>query len=168
MAVESGAASVERLLAVAKDTMAKARYCWAVTLAEDGQANARPMGRLPSPAGEDPSTVWFLTRRTSRKALEIGRTGRLTVVFQHDADDSYVTLIGRSAVITDRATIRARWQKSWNLFFPGGAEDESATFVRTDAERIELWVRGVTSEPFGVRGAKLVRDASGPWHEVLD
>ena len=165
-AAGSEVVSVERLLAVAKDTMAKARYCWAVTSPGDGQANARPMGRIPSPAGEDPCNVWFMTRRTSRKALEIGRTGRLTAVFQHDADDSYVTLIATAAVVTDRAAIRASWDKAWNTFFPGGAEDENAVFVGAQAERIELWVRGVTPEPFGSRGANLVRDASGSWHEV--
>jgi hypothetical protein len=92
-AMEAGSASVERLLAAAAATMEKARYCWAMTVAEDGSVNARPMGPQKSPASEDPFGILFLTRRGSRKALEIGRTGRLSVVYQHDADDSYVTLI---------------------------------------------------------------------------
>jgi general stress protein 26 len=166
MAAGSEAASVERLLTAAKDTMAKAKFCWAVTTAENGQANARPMGRIPSAPGDDAWIVWFMTRRTSRKALEIGRAGRLTVVFQHDADDSYVTLIGRSEIITDRAVIRPRWQKDWNLFFADGAEDENAVLVRTEAMRLELWVRGVTAEPFGARTTILERDESREWREV--
>ena len=35
-AMEAGPASVERLLAAAAATMEKARYCWAMTVAEDG------------------------------------------------------------------------------------------------------------------------------------
>ena len=35
-AMEAGSASVERLLAAAAATMEKARYCWAMTVAEDG------------------------------------------------------------------------------------------------------------------------------------
>jgi len=73
----------------------------------------------------------FLTRRGSRKALEIGRTGRLSVVYQHDADDSYVTLIGRGVIIADRALLRARWQPAWNRFFPAGVDDETSMFVRS-------------------------------------
>jgi general stress protein 26 len=88
-AMEAGSASVERLLAAAAATMEKARYCWAMMVAEDGSVNARPMGPQKSPASEDPFGILFLTRRASRKALEIGRTGRLSVVYQHDADDSY-------------------------------------------------------------------------------
>src|SRR5712672_3602554 len=123
-AMEAGSTSVERLLAAAVATMEKARYCWAMTVAEDGSVNARPMGPQKSPASEDPYGILFLTRRGSRKALEIGRTGRLSVVYQHDADDSYVTLIGRGVVIADRALLRARWQPAWNQFFPAGADDE--------------------------------------------
>ncbi|MGB6394261.1 MAG: hypothetical protein WBF73_01100 [Bradyrhizobium sp.] len=54
----------------------------------------------------------------SRKAREIGWTGRLSVVYQHDADDGYVTLIGRGVIVADRALLRARWQPAWNQFFP--------------------------------------------------
>ncbi len=75
-AMEAGSASVERLLAAAVATMEKARYCWAMTVAEDGSVNARPMGPQKSPASEDPFGILFLTRRGSRKALEIGRTLR--------------------------------------------------------------------------------------------
>ena len=72
-AMEAGSASVERLLAAAAATMEKARYCWAMTVAEDGSVNARPMGPQKSPASEDPFGILFLTRCGSRKALEIIR-----------------------------------------------------------------------------------------------
>jgi general stress protein 26 len=164
--MKAGSASLEQLLAAAAATMAKARYCWAMTIAEDGSVNARPMGQQKSPSGEDPFGILFLTRRGSRKAQEIGRTGRLSVLYQHDADDGYVTLIGRGIIVTDRALLRARWQPSWNQFFPAGADDEASIFVQLEAERIELWVRGVTVEPFGSRGAILERDRGQPWRLV--
>jgi hypothetical protein len=67
-------------------------------------------------------------RSGSRKAREIGRTGRLSVLYQHDADDGYVTLIGRGVIVADRALLRARWQPAWNHFFPAGANDETSIF----------------------------------------
>ena len=150
-AMEAGSASVERLLAAAAATMEKARYCWAMTVAEDGSVNARPMGPQKSPASEDPFGILFLTRRSSRKALEIGRTGRLSVVYQHDGDDSYVTLIGRGVIIADRALLRARWQPAWNQFFPAGADDETSH------------LRSARSRPHRALGARrdagAVRDA---------
>jgi hypothetical protein len=67
-AMEAGSTSVERLLAAAVATMEKARYCWAMTVAEDGSVNARPMGPQKSPASEDPFGILFLTRRGSTRA----------------------------------------------------------------------------------------------------
>ena len=152
-AMEAGSASVERLLAAAAATMEKARYCWAMTVAEDGSVNARPMGPQKSLASEDPFGIPTIIRR-------------LSVVYQHDADDSYVTLIGRGVVIADRALLRARWQPAWNQFFPAGADDEASIFVQLVADRIELWVRGVTPEPFGTRGAIMERGPGQPWRVV--
>jgi general stress protein 26 len=169
--MKAGSASLEQLLAAAAATMAKARYCWAMTIAEDGSVNARPMGPQKlgpqkSPSREDPFAILFLTRRGSRKAQEIGRTGRLSVLYQQDGDDGYVTLIGRGVIVADRALLRARWQPSWNQFFPAGPDDEASIFIQFEAERIELWVRGVTVEPFGSRGAILERDRGQPWRLV--
>ncbi len=126
--MKAGSASLEQLLAAAAATMAKARYCWALTIAEDGSVNAGPMGPQKSPSREDPFAILFLTRSGSRKAREIGRTGRLSVLYQHDADDGYVTLIGRGVIVADRALLRARWQPAWNHFFPAGANDETSIF----------------------------------------
>lgn len=159
-------ASVEQLLAAAAATMEKARYCWAVTVAEDGSVNARPMGPNKSSASEDPFGVLFLTRRGSRKAREIGHNGTQSVVYQHDADDSYLSLIGRGFIISDRTLLRARWQPHWNQFFPAGADDEAAVFVQLEVNRIELWVRGVMAEPFGTRGAIMERDRGQHWRLV--
>jgi hypothetical protein len=92
--------------------------------------------------------------------------GRLHFVAQRASDDSYVTLIGRGVIIADRALLRARWQPAWNQFFPAGADDETSIFVQLVADRIELWVRGVTPEPFGTRGAILERGPGPPWRMV--
>ena len=142
----------------------------ALLLGDDGrrgrQRQRAAHGSAKIAASEDPFGILFLTRRGSRKALEIGRTGRLSVVYQHDADDSYVTLIGRGVIIADRALLRARWQPAWNQFFPAGADDETSIFVQLVADRIELWVRGVTPEPFGTRGAIMERGPGQPWRLV--
>jgi hypothetical protein len=110
-----------------------------------------PMGPQKSPASEDPFGILFLTRRGSRKSLEIGRTGRLSVVYQHDADDSYVTLIGRGVIIADRALLRARWQPAWNRFFPAGVDDETSMFVQLEAERVRADFRGRFNYPTRTR-----------------
>ena len=66
---EVGRDDVSLLLAGAAKAIAGVRYCWLVTEAETGGANARPMGRV-LPAGEENDwTIRFVTdgRSTQRK-----------------------------------------------------------------------------------------------------
>ena len=94
---ETSVGATERLIAATRQTIDAGPYCWAMTAAVDGAANARLMGRLPPLPGEDEWTLWFLTRDRSRKATEIRRTGRLAIGYQHDAD--YAVLAGPAALI---------------------------------------------------------------------
>jgi hypothetical protein len=36
-------------------------------------------------------------------------------------------------------------------------------FLEIEAQRLELWIRGVTPEPFGLQTTTLERDGAGAW-----
>jgi general stress protein 26 len=163
---ERDAAEVSRLLAGAAKTIASLRYCWLVTAAEGGGAHSRPMGRVPCDPDEDQWKIRFLTGGRSRKASEIRRAGKVTVMFQHDADDAFVTLIGTAGLRDDASEVRRRWKNAYSVYFPTEQDRANAAFVEIDAERLELWIRGVTPEPFGLSATVLERDASGNWRLV--
>jgi general stress protein 26 len=164
----TGVDRVNQLLAAAGDTMAKVTDCWAVTPSQHGGVNVRVVGPIPGVPGEEDWTVWFATRRSSRKAMDIQRSGLLTLGYQHHHDRAYVALIGGAALIEDRCEIRSRWIEKWRLFFPGGPDDPDTIFVRMNADRIELCVRGVTPEPFGSRPSVIERDDDRSWRVVSD
>jgi len=56
---------------------------------------------------------------------------------------------------------RARWKPAYDTYFPSDTDRANAIFVEVEIERMELWIRGVTPEPFGLRAAVLERDAGG-------
>jgi general stress protein 26 len=153
--------AVDRVLRAARETIAKPRYCWAVTPSADGGANARGMQRLAT-IDDDEWTVWFLTRGTSRKATEVRRSGRMTVAFAYDAGGDNVALVGPAVLVTDRSLIHAHWQEGWNRFFAGGRDDPNAAFVRVEIGRIEICVE------HGTWTAVLEREAQGPWRLLAD
>lgn len=154
---------IDRLLKAAALTIENSQYCWILTVANDGSINARPMGKQKVPVSDDPFCSIFLTRRGTRKADEITSSSHVSVTYQHDATDSYVTLVGSGTIVTDRQLLRASWLPRWNQFFPGGADDDDAMLIQFSTDRIELWARGLTSEPFGRRGAILERESKLPW-----
>jgi general stress protein 26 len=153
-----------RLLDGAARTMASMRYCWLMTTAEDG-VHARPMGRIPAEAGEDALTVRFLADSRSRKAAEIRRCGKVTAIYEHQPSDGYVAVTGTAVLQDDPSVVCRRWKRGYEAYFPTEADRAHALFVDVSIERLELWIRGVTPEPFGAIPTVLERAGEG-WRLV--
>ena len=149
----------ERLLALARKLITDLTFCVAVTQGEGGDANARVV--QPRPLGADWS-VDVLTNRRCRKVREIERTGRLTLLYQHDQDRSYVSLVGRAEIVDDVAFKCSVWTPAHDRWNPAGPEDPATIFVRLITERIELWsaVHDVMPAPAGYSAAILIRDGA--------
>jgi general stress protein 26 len=150
----------ERLLALARRLIDEVTFCVAITQGQDGETNARVVQPLPI---QEDWTVNTLTNRRCRKVREIERSGRMTLLYQHDADRSYVALIGRASVIEDLELKRAIWKPAHYRWNPEGPEDPATVFARLVPDRIELWsaVHDVMPEPQGYSAALLLREGGG-------
>ena len=124
------------------------------------------MGGLPRDPNDNDWTVRFITDGRSRKASEIRRSGKGAVIFQHDPDEAYVAVIGAAMLREDASEVRRRWKSAYNPYFPSEEDRANAALVEINAERIELWIRGVTPEPFGLHTTILERGASGDWRLI--
>jgi general stress protein 26 len=160
--------TVEQILLVAKEITAKVPYCWAVTADQRGGANARVVQPFFSQLDQDGWVVRFLTSGRSRKAAEIASSARITLGYQYDPDQAYVTLVGAASIIDDRGCLQDKWRAEWNVFFPKGPSDVDAVIVEVTVERIEMWnlVRKIAAPPNGLRAATLQRAASGGWQSL--
>lgn len=156
------AVDVSRLMAGAAKTIRSARYCWLATASEAGATpHVRPMGRVLNDPGEDEWKVRFLTGGRSQKAADMRRAKEVAILFQHEPDLAYVTLIGRAALHESESERRSRWKAAYDVYFPSERDRASAIFVEVEVERMELWIRGVTPEPFGLSATVLERNAGG-------
>ena len=164
---ERDRAEVSRLLAGAAKAIAKVRWCWLATAAAAGGPNTiRPMGRLPPEPGDNDWTIRFLTDGRSRKASDIRRGGKVALIFQHDADDAFVALTGAATLRESVSEVRRRWKDAYNQYFPTELDRANAALLEVEAERLELWIRGVTPEPFGSHATTLEREAAGAWRLI--
>lgn len=157
--------SPERLIEVARATVAEVKNCWLITNGLNGCPTPRVVAPIPGVPGERDWTMWILTSSGSRKIEEIKHDDRVTLGYQYDPDSAYVALLGRAAIIDDRAEISRRWKQSWNGVFATGANDLDAVFLKVDIDRMELFsvVRKVTPQPFSKKSASLKRDGCGNW-----
>lgn len=151
---------VQRLLDLARKLVDDLTFCVAITQGEDGEANARIVQPLPI---QQDWTANILTNRRCRKVREIERTGKMTLLYQHDADRSYVTLVGDAFVVEDLDLKRSIWKPAHARWNPGGPEDPATVFARLLPKRIELWsaIHGVVPEPQGYSAAVLLREKDG-------
>ncbi len=69
----------------------------------------------------------------------------------------------RPTLIEDKAEIGRRWLRRYEAYFPDGPDRSNAIFLSVDVDRIELWIRGVTPEPFGLNTTTLERDGARRW-----
>jgi len=153
---------IERLLTIARKLIDELTFCVAVTAGEDGDTSARVV--QPRPLGQD-WRVDFITNLRCRKVREIERTPRMTLLYQHEKDRSYVCLIGAATIIEDTALKQAIWAPGHYRWNPGGPEDSATVFVRLATERIELWsaVHDALPKPEGYSAAVLAREGESVW-----
>jgi general stress protein 26 len=151
----------EQLLKLARKLIDELTFCAAITQSDDGESNVRVVQPLSI---QDDWTVNVLTNRRCRKVREIERSGRMTLLYQHDSDRSYVALVGRAEVVEDLELKRSIWKPGHDIWNPGGPEDPATVFARLVPDRIELWsaVHDVMPEPKGYSAAVLHR-ADGGW-----
>jgi general stress protein 26 len=132
------------VIAAAIDIVQKARYCTFITIDQQGQPQARIVDPLAPDAG---FTVWIATNPLTRKVEQVRSNPRVTLSCFDAATFSYVTLLGRGAIVTDAAEKQKHWKAEWSPFYPGGARGSDVVMIRIDPARLE-----VVSESRGMRG----------------
>ena len=79
------------------------------------------------------------------KRPDMRRAGEVAILFQHDPDLAFVTLIGKAA-LHDSAVRgpRSAGSDAYDVYFPWLRPSRAnAIFVEVEVERMELWIRGV-------------------------
>ena len=123
----------DRLLGIARQIMAGARFCTMVTVGELGQPQARVVDPLEPDAA---LTVYIATNPLSRKVGEIRKDARVTLLYFDPTRSAYVTLIGRAVEVPDGEKAAHR-KKDWDAFFPA-AKTDAYTLYRIVPSRVEV------------------------------
>ena len=72
-----------------------------------------------------------------------------------------MALFGHATLIERADDVARHWKDAYAVYFPTPADRAAAAFIEIEIRRMELWIRGVTPEPFGLRATVLERDADG-------
>jgi general stress protein 26 len=159
-------AQIQQFLDAARETIAAVPVCWLATRSLEGGTNARAVSSSPGSSRSDQWTRRFLVRRSSRKVAEMRAAPMVTLAFQHPSGERYIALGGRATIIDDVAEMRTMWSSDLDSHFPPGFADANMIVIQVDVDRIEVHVRGLTSEPFGAGRTLLERQSAGSWRFI--
>jgi len=135
------------IMAVSKQIMEKARFdAILITNGEDGQPQARVLNGFP-PEGD--MTVWFGTHSDSRKAKQIAKDPRVTLVYSSPDLEGYVTLLGKATLVTDPKEKEKWWKKEWSVFYRNEYKGDDYVLIKFEPKRLEMvcYSRGMINDP---------------------
>jgi general stress protein 26 len=66
-------------------------------------------------------------------------------------------------LIDDPSEVGKLWKANYDAYFPTAEDRANAAFIKVAVDRMELWMRGVTPEPFGMQPTVIDREAGGAW-----
>jgi general stress protein 26 len=154
--------AARKLVAGVEKIIGAVDYCWLLSRTE-GAIRGRPMGRILARPGEDELTIRFLTDGRSKKAADIRRSQDVTLIFQKESEGAYVSLEGNARLNETNEYVQALWKETYGRYFATTDDRAHAAFIEVEVTRMELWVRGLTPEPFGLRPTIMTRELDGTW-----
>jgi general stress protein 26 len=157
--METAVITSDYLLEVARETINAVKYCFLITISESGkQANARLVEHHKPDADW---TIWICTSSKSRKIKEIRRKNHITVTFQDDNEDAYITMLGLASVVDDSEEKQRHWQDDLIAYFPEGSTGKDYILVKFVPSRIEMmnFAREIIPQPYGLKAAVLTKVA---------
>jgi general stress protein 26 len=89
---------------------------------------------------DDCGWLWFLTDRSSRKALELIQNPQTTIAFQSAKGDRYVSVQGTAVIVQDDVKVRRMWKPAMRAWFPRGRVDPELVLVAVRVARAEYWL----------------------------
>lgn len=112
------------------------RFTMLTAHAPEGRLDSRPM---TIQSLEDPGTLWFFAADGSAVAEQVDASPDVNVAVANPDDDLYVSIVGRAAIVRDRAKAAALWNAAAKAWFPGGIDDPRLVLIRVDVSHADYW-----------------------------
>ena len=103
---------------------------------DDGHLRGRPMAMSQR---EFDGTLWFFTRASSHKVIEVQSDQRVNVSFAHPGKQNYVSVSGRASLVRDPAAISDHWAEAVRVWFPKGKDDPEIALLKVTVDAAEYW-----------------------------
>jgi len=107
-----------------------------LTTDDDGTLRSRPMAACQSSFD---GHLWFFTRASSHKSIEIGKNYHVNVSYAVPEEDNYVSISGLTEIVRDPGKQRELWNDEIARWIGTGPEDEDVALLKVIVQQAEYW-----------------------------
>lgn len=121
---------IETLAGLVKDF----RFAMLTTVDDQGRLVAHP---LTVQEAEFDGDLWFIVgaHASALQNLEVNPTAGVTL----SSNDSWVSLTGTAAEVSDQAKVKELWSSTLEAWFPDGPDDPEVRLLKFTADGAEYW-----------------------------
>ena len=129
----SNSEAIQKLKDIAKAT----GVCMLQTFGEDHPPfDMRPM----SPADiDDQGNIWFFSKRSSAKNLEILHDNHVQIAFINGSRNEVLSIYGNAEIINDSDKFEELWDPFAKAWFPQGKEDPELSLIKVQPVESYYW-----------------------------
>ncbi|GIL22909.1 MAG: hypothetical protein BroJett042_14220 [Bacteroidota bacterium] len=99
--------------------------------------HAMPYARVMDPINPDENfVVWLATNPRSRKVLQLEANPNVVLHYVDKADNGYVSLYGKAALVRDAGLFNENWKPAWDQFYPNKSTD--CVLIKVEPQRLEV------------------------------
>ena len=134
-----------KTMADISEAMRDIDFCTLATHTAGGAIGARPMSNNRNVDFD--GDAWFFTYDNRQMVNDIGGDPNVGVTYMGSAGlkgilgapGAFFHVVGKAAVIRDKARFAEHWDKSLDRWFPKGPHTPGTVLIKVTAERIHYW-----------------------------
>lgn len=115
------------------------KFTMFTTVNLDGTLHSRPMATLELDAEKFDGTLWFFSRKSSFKNMEIESEQDVNLAYSEPSSQRYVSVSGKAFLSQDEAKIKELWNPTMKAWFPEGLNDKELSLIGVRIESADLW-----------------------------
>merc|ERR1712130_219698 len=113
------------------------------TKCSNGELHSRPMQTQNSEF--DGKSLFFFTTLNAPKCQEIKTDDHVNVCFSEPSKNTYVSLLGRGEILTDKSLMKKLWTPTLKAWFPKELDDPNIALLKINVVGAEYWDSSKTS-----------------------
>ena len=125
--------SKDKIIQAANEIITSSTTCALITTDTNGTPRVRTMDPFMP---EDDFTIWFGTNPNSRKVAQIKNDPGVTLYYEDEGDNGYVTIRGKAELVDDLKMKEKYFKKEWEAFYPN--KDEDYLLIRVSPDWMEV------------------------------